>query len=94
VTVVCTVCLLAQVGNLIHSSFSTERNIYAVNVALWIIELAPCALFVFMFKVHSDFTKRLKRVASRMESLKSRASRVVNKDSIDTHETSTMSRND
>lgn len=60
VTFVCTAALVAQVVNLIHSSFTSDRNIYGVLVALLIIEVVPCFIFLNLFKVRSDFIQRVK----------------------------------
>jgi hypothetical protein len=60
VTFVCTGALVAQVINLIHSSFTSDRNIYGVLAALLLIEVIPCIIFLNLFKVRSDFIQRVK----------------------------------
>jgi len=55
---VCAFCLLAQAGNLLDSSFATnQRNLVGILIFLYIVEIGPAIIFIFMFKKTSLFAR-------------------------------------
>jgi hypothetical protein len=72
VSAVCAVALLAQAGNLLHSSLGTNRDFVGVLIFLYIVEIAPAIIFIFLFKRTSLFAQSADKKKAWVSSVRSK----------------------